>query len=142
MTVTNVTGYGTASVVQHCFALILSLATRLPDYNCAALNGQWSKSPFFCLLDYPIQQLSGATMGIVGYGKLGRSMAKIASAFGMHVKIAGLPGRHPGSASRVPLEELLSQGGRAFTTLPANTKHHKPDWRQRTGNDEANSIID
>ena len=48
-------------------------------------------------------------MGIVGYGKLGRSMAKIASAFGMHVKIAGLPGRHPGSASRVPLEELLSQ---------------------------------
>ncbi len=109
ITVTNVTGYGIASVVQHTFALILSLSTRLPDYNCAALDGRWRDSPFFCLLDFPLQELEGKTLGIVGHGALGRGVAKIARAFDMKVKLAALPGRHDNDPQRVPLKQLLSE---------------------------------
>ena len=107
--VTNVTGYGTASVVQHVFALMLSLTTRLSDYNSAAVDGRWAKSPFFCLLDFPVQQLAGKTLGIIGYGSLGQGVARVADAFGMKVKIAELPNRNHGDTSRVPLQELLPQ---------------------------------
>ncbi len=107
ITVTNVTGYGNASVVQHTFALMLALATRLPDYNCAALDGNWSKASMFCLLNFPITELAGKTLGIVGYGSLGRGVAKLANAMEMKVKIAALPGRHLDDPDRIMLEDLL-----------------------------------
>jgi glycerate dehydrogenase len=110
ITVTNITGYGTDSVVQHCFALMLALMTRLPDYDQAATDGRWAQSPFFCLLDFPIQQLAGSTLGIVGYGQLGKGVANIARAFGMNVRVASLPQRHNhGASDRTPLDELLPQ---------------------------------
>lgn len=106
--VCNVTGYGTASVAQHTLALLLMLSNRLRDYSRDAVNGRWSASPAFCLLDYPVLELAGKTLGIVGYGELGRAVAKLAEAFGMTVKIAARPGE-PGSDGRTPLDELLPQ---------------------------------
>jgi len=106
ITVTNVTGYGTASVVQHVFALILALTTRLNDYQGAVARGDWQRSDMFCLLDYPIRELSGKTMGIVGYGELGRAGGRIAEAFGMKLLIAQRPDGGP-QAGRVPLREML-----------------------------------
>ena len=104
--VANVTGYATASVVQHVFALILAHATRLLDYRTAVAAGAWSASPQFCLLDFPIFELAGKTLGVVGFGELGRAVARVAEAFGMQVLIAQRPGGPP-QAGRLPLAELL-----------------------------------
>lgn len=108
VTVCNVRGYSTPSVVQHVFALLLSLLRSLPDYQAAVRHGQWGLSRQFCLLDYPIQELSGKTLGIVGFGELGQAVAKVAEAFGMRVRVAQRPGGAP-QADRLPLAELLPQ---------------------------------
>lgn len=107
--VTNVVGYGTASVVQHTWALILALTTRLPDYNVAALDGRWAESPFFCLLDFPVRELEGRVLGIVGYGQLGQKVAEIGRAFGMNVQVAALPWRHADKSGRVEFDQLLRE---------------------------------
>ncbi|UNW04661.1 2-hydroxyacid dehydrogenase [Acinetobacter indicus] len=106
--VCNCQGYGTAAVAQHTLMLMLNLATSFVPYHQAVQQGQWQRSSQFCLLDYPIVELAGKTLGIVGYGELGQAVAKLAEAFGMQVKIAALANR-PQSASRVPFTELLPQ---------------------------------
>ena len=106
--VCNCQGYGTAAVAQHTLMLMLNLATSFVRYHQAVQQGQWQRSSQFCLLDYPIVELAGKTLGIVGYGELGQAVAKLAEAFGMQVKIAALANR-PQSASRVPFAELLPQ---------------------------------
>lgn len=108
ITVCNVRSYATASVVEHVFALILSLRRRLPEYRDAVRAGRWQRSAQFALLDFPIAELHGATLAIVGYGELGRAVAQVGAAFGMRVLIAA---RRGGSAEpgRVPLAELLPQ---------------------------------
>lgn len=109
ITVCNATGYGTPSVVQHTLALILALATRLEDYHAAARDGRWARSPHFCLLDYPITELAGRTLGIVGYGTLGRGVAEVARALGMEVEVAARPGSAAVPDDRVSLDELLGR---------------------------------
>jgi len=106
--VCNVRGYATPAVVQHVFALILALRTRLVDYRRAVADGRWQRSPHFCLLDYPIRELTGSKLGIVGYGELGKAVARVAEAFGMQVLISQRPGG-PERPGRLPLHELLHQ---------------------------------
>ena len=106
--VCNCQGYGTAAVAQHTIMLMLNLATSLLQYDRAVRAGEWNKSTQFCLMDYPIMELSGKTLGIVGYGELGQAVAKLAEAFGMQVKIAALPNR-PAREKSVPFAELLPQ---------------------------------
>lgn len=108
ITVTNVTNYATPSVVQHVFCLILALTRKLNQYQTAIRDGHWQKSPFFCLQDYPITELAGKTLGIVGYGVLGSAVAKVGEAFGMQVLVAARKGATP-QDGRVLLEELLAQ---------------------------------
>lgn len=88
ITVCNVRAYGTQSVVQHVFTLLLMLFRNIPQYQAAIKRGDWQRSKEFCLLDYPIEDLSGKIIGIVGYGELGQAVAKLAEAFGMEVRIA------------------------------------------------------
>jgi len=78
--------------VQHVFALLLALYTRLPDYRQAVREGRWQRASQFCLLDYPIRELAGKTLGIIGYGELGQGVARVAEAFGMQVLLAQRPG--------------------------------------------------
>ncbi|MEG0483447.1 MAG: NAD(P)-dependent oxidoreductase, partial [Acinetobacter sp.] len=85
--VCNCQGYGTSAVAQHTISLMLALSTSLLKYDQAVRQGQWNKSPIFCLLDFPIIELSGKTLGIIGYGELGRAVAKLAEAFGMKVLV-------------------------------------------------------
>jgi len=106
--VSNVTAYGTASVAQHVFSLILALTTRLFEYREAVRAGRWAASPHFCLLDRPIRELDGKVLGLVGYGELGGGVARLAEAFGMEVRLAQRPGGPP-QAGRVPLDELLPE---------------------------------
>lgn len=87
--VTNVPGYGTDSVAQMVFALLLELSNSVGLHNEAVRQGEWSRSPDFCFWKKPLVELSGKTMGIVGYGRIGRSVARIASAFGMAITATG-----------------------------------------------------
>lgn len=109
--VTNVVKYGTPSVVQHTFALILNLSIHLQNYLSAIKNGEWQKSGLFWLHVAPIRELKDLTLGIVGYGELGRAVAKMAQAFEMKVLIAQRAGNvsQNDDVPRVPLHELLPQ---------------------------------
>lgn len=77
ITVCNVRAYATGSVVEHVFSLILSLSRRLHEYQSAVSRGEWNNADAFCLLDYPVRELAGQTLGIVGYGELGRAVARM-----------------------------------------------------------------
>ena len=108
--VMNVTNYGRATVAQHTMALMLTLATRLLDYSRDVQAGHWGRSDMFCLMDHPIMELEGRTLGIVGYGDLGQGVAERAAAFGMKVVLGARPGQGAGVVDdypRIPLEELL-----------------------------------
>ena len=107
--VTNVTGYGTASVAQHAFSLILSLATSQQRYAQASRDGTWSASPMFCLLNYPIMELHGRKLLIIGYGELGQAVARLAEAFSMDVMVAAVPGSPTHAKDRIALDEGLAQ---------------------------------
>jgi glycerate dehydrogenase len=108
ITVCNVTGYATPSVVEHVFAQILILIRRLNDYRVAVEEGRWQNASDFCLLDFPIRELKGLTLGIIGYGELGRAVARMGEAFGMNVVIAERRGKSP-RPGRIPLENLLER---------------------------------
>ncbi|UCJ16570.1 2-hydroxyacid dehydrogenase [Pseudomonas sp. MM211] len=108
VTVCNCQGYGTPSVAQHTLTLLLALATSLADYQRDIRAGRWQQSPMFCLLDHPIVELEGKTLGMLGHGELGGAVARLAEAFGMRVLYGQLPGRPP-RADRLPLDELLPQ---------------------------------
>lgn len=106
--VCNCQGYGTASVAQHAILLLLALATRLPDYQKAIRADRWQQATQFCLLDFPIVELEGKTLALLGHGELGSAVGRLAEAFGMRVLLGQLPGRPP-RADRIALDELLPQ---------------------------------
>jgi glycerate dehydrogenase len=83
--VCNVPEYGTPNVSQHVFALLLELATRTGHHAQTVREGRWAASADWCYWDYPLVELSGLTLGIIGYGRIGRAVGDIAKAFGMKV---------------------------------------------------------
>jgi len=106
--VVNVRDYAAAAVSQHVFLLMLALMTRFRDYQQAIHAGRWQAQQQFCLLDYPIRELSGKTLGLVGYGHIARAVERIARAFGMDVLVAeSLRPDAPALPGRTPLQELL-----------------------------------
>ena len=117
--VSNCQGYGTPSVAQHTLMLLLALATRLPDYQHAVRQGRWQQAQQFCLLDFPIVELEGKTLGLLGHGELGGAVARLAEAFGMRVLLGQLPGR-PAREDRLALEELLPQVDALTLHCPLN----------------------
>ena len=108
ITVCNCRGYGTEAVSQHALMLMLALAARLIDYNKAVAAGEWQNANNFCLMNYPIMELAGKTLGIIGYGELGQAVAKLAEAFGMKILIGQTPNR-PQRDNAIALTELLPQ---------------------------------
>jgi glycerate dehydrogenase len=105
--VCNIRGYCTAAVVQHVYALMLALTQRLDAYAAQVRAGAWGASAQFCLLDFPIRELAGKTLGIVGYGELGRAVAAAAPAFGLQVIVAARRGCSP-PAGRVSFADVLA----------------------------------
>jgi glycerate dehydrogenase len=104
--VCNVPAYSTASMAQHVFALILALTQQLKGYEALLREGAWKRSPQFTLLDYPIRELAGKRMGIMGYGHTGHAVARVAEAFGMGVFLAAR-NKDDKRQGRLPLHELL-----------------------------------
>jgi glycerate dehydrogenase len=104
--VCNVRAYCTPSVEQHAWAMILSLTQSLSAYRQLAVGGAWREGAPPMLHAFPIRELAGRTLGIVGWGELGRGVARIADAFRMRVVIAARVGSTP-AAGRLPLAEVL-----------------------------------
>lgn len=105
--VCNVRGYCTASLVQHTWGLILSLTQHLPEYARLVGAGSWAQNELLTVLSLPIRELNGRILGIVGWGELGRGVARIATVFGMRIVIAERRGAAP-RAGRATLDELLA----------------------------------
>ena len=105
----NVSDYCTASLSQHVFALILSLSTSLNDYQKVTRNGDWSNSPHFCTLQFPIQELAGKTLGLIGYGSLAKGVEKLAIAFDMNIIIAARVGSTEAPEGRTLIDDMLPQ---------------------------------
>jgi glycerate dehydrogenase len=105
--VCNVRSYCTASVVQHVWALILSLTQHVSGYSQMVRSGSWSENEALMVLAHPIRELSGRTFGVVGWGELGRGAARIAEGFGMRVVIANRRGAGA-EVGRLELEQLLA----------------------------------
>ncbi len=119
--VTNVRGYSTESVLQLTFTLLLALASRLKEYDQAVQAGKWSRQEFFALTQFPFFELAGKTLGIVGYGTIGRRVAETARAFGMRVLVAKIPGRsYSGEEARgrLALKEVLKRADAVTVHAP------------------------
>lgn len=105
--VCNVRSYATASVVEHVLSMMVCLNRSLPQYFQSVARGAWQKSDIFCVLDYPIRELAGLTIGIIGYGELGRAVAAMAGKLGMQVLVAERRGA-PLRAGRTDFDEVVS----------------------------------
>ena len=107
--VSNIRAYCTKSVVEHVFGVLLHFTHSLGRYDASVRRGEWQRAADFCMLSHPIRELSGMTLGIVGYGELGKGVAQIADAFGMRVLVARRPGKDTDVDGRVPLADLLAE---------------------------------
>jgi glycerate dehydrogenase len=109
--VTNIPTYGTAAVAQFAIALLLEICSRVGHHDQAVKAGRWTNCQDWCFWDYPLIELDGKTMGIVGLGRIGQNTARIAAALGMEVLAYD---EYPSSAGKavaayVPLEELYAR---------------------------------
>ncbi len=109
ITVCNVPGYGTDSVAQHTFALILELTNHVGLHAESVASGEWQQNPDWCYTKKPIQELAGKTLGIVGLGNIGQQVAYIAIAFGMRVLYHNRHKKNTQLAEYRELEDLFSE---------------------------------
>lgn len=108
--VCNIRAYCTQSIVEHVFAVLLNLTHSVRQYDRIVRDGAWQKADNFCMLEFPIRELSAMTIGIVGLGVLGSGVADMARQFGMSVLVAQRPGTNGESGEgRVDFREILQK---------------------------------
>ena len=120
VTVCNVPGYSTEAVAQHTFAFILALTDRVHEYNATVAQGDWIRSRTFSYFPIPLMELCGKTIGIVGYGAIGRRVGDMARAFGMKVLVHGRRPITDTDVEQVPFEELLRRSDVVTLHCPLN----------------------
>ena len=133
VTVCNVPGYGTEAVAQHTFALLFALTNRVAHHSRAVHHGKWTHLNNWTFWNYPLTTLGGKTMGIIGMGSIGKKVAEIAQALGMHVV-----GYHPdpnyqkaAGIEVLPLDELLTQSDVVSLHAPlTGTNYHLIDAKK------------
>jgi len=118
--VANIRHYCTQSVVEHVFGVLLSLTHSLERYHEAVRAGDWQQSTDFCMLQFPVRELSAMTLGIVGYGALGQGVARIAREFGMTVLVSARPGTDSVPDDRLAFDELLAKADVISLHCPLN----------------------
>lgn len=118
--VANIRAYCTSSVVEHVIGCLLNLAHNLSNYAKDVRAGAWQRAPLFCLHERPIRELAAMTLGIVGYGELGKGVARAAAAFGMRVIVAARPGSVDVPDGRVSFERLLADADIISLHCPLN----------------------
>lgn len=120
VTVCNVPGYSTEAVAQHTFAFILALTDRVHTYNETVAQGDWVRNRTFAYFPIPMMELCGKTIGIVGYGAIGRRVGAMARAFGMRVLVHGRRPIPDADVEQVPFEELLRRSDVVTLHCPLN----------------------
>ena len=120
--VSNIRNYSLVSVPEHCFTLILALRRNLAAYAADVKAGKWQSAAQFCLFDHPIADLSGSTLGIVGYGALGQRVAQIGRAFGMKIAVTSRSPVDDAGVAMLPLAELLATADVVSLHLPLSDK--------------------
>ncbi|WP_339705164.1 D-2-hydroxyacid dehydrogenase [uncultured Kriegella sp.] len=110
--VTNVPTYGTTAVAQMTMALLLEMCHHVGEHNRAVKRGEWAASKDFCFWNFPLIELEGKTLGIIGFGSIGQATAKLAEAFGMTILASGSrrrPELETSTMRYTDLDELLSE---------------------------------
>jgi glycerate dehydrogenase len=109
--VANIRDYCTAAVVQHVFAMVLGLTRKLREYQSAIYAGAWQSSATFAMFDYPIRELTGKCLGIVGYGTLGKGVADLGRCLGMEIAVSARPGTgaRESAADRVTFDDVIAR---------------------------------
>lgn len=120
ITVCNAGSYSTNAVAQHTFALILEHFNRIAGYDKFVKDGLWKRSETFSPFVYPLYELAGKTIGIVGYGSIGRAVAKIAKAFEMNVVAYNRSQKSDEGVSFVSFDELLKVSDIVSVHCPLN----------------------
>jgi len=118
--VANVAHYAQQSVPEHVFMLMLALRRNLLTFRQAIEKGEWQKSPDVALVQYPLHDLGGSTLGLIGYGELAREVERRAKAFGMKILIADHKGVKTLRAGRTAFEEVLRQADIVSLHCPLN----------------------
>ncbi|MBJ3776976.1 D-2-hydroxyacid dehydrogenase [Acuticoccus mangrovi] len=107
VTVSNVREYAVNTVPEHTFALLLALRRSIVPYRASVIAGRWEEAGQFCYFDYPIADLSGATLGVIGDGSLGKRVAKLGEAFGMRVLFSAYKGVDGMGPLYTPFDEVM-----------------------------------
>ena len=109
--VSNVPAYGTAAVAQFAIAMLLEICHHVAHHSETVHAGRWEQSPDWCYWDYPLIELQGKTMGIIGFGRIGQQTGRIAKAMGMNILATGSRPTDSGReiAEYVELDELLAR---------------------------------
>jgi len=127
ITVTNVPGYSSPAVAQLVFALLLELTNHVGHHAQTVSKGRWEACPDFCYWDHPIIELSGRTLGIIGYGDIGSAVARIAMAFGMKVLASKREWKSapPEGVAAASIDEIFAQSDAISLHCPLTdtTKH-------------------
>ena len=120
ITVCNAGSYSTNAVAQQTFALILEHYNKVARYNQYVQDGRWKRSPTFSPFVYPLNELAGKTLGIVGLGTIGKEVAAIANAFHMHVIAYNRRQKEVEGVTQVGFEQLLSESDVVTVHCPLN----------------------
>lgn len=127
--VSNIRHYANASLPEHVFALILALRRQILSYHRDVQAGKWQQAKHFCFLHHPILDLANSQLGIIGYGTLGQSIAKIARGFGMRIKAAvslsdKVSAENPSTddIERISLDELLRTSDVITLNIPMSAQ--------------------
>ncbi len=121
ITVCNVPGYSTDSVAQITFALLLELCHHAGEHSRRVIEEKkWSRQPYYCFWDFPLLELAGRTMGVVGLGRIGRRVAEIARAFGMKVIACSRTPKDVPGVSTVDFDTLLRESDVVSLNCPLN----------------------
>lgn len=118
--VCNAGQYSTYAVAQHTFALILRQASRVAEYSDFVMDGGWIRSPLFSAFEFPTHELFGKTLGIVGYGSIGRAVADVALAFGMKVLVYTRTPKDDSRVNFVSFDTLLAESDYISAHCPLN----------------------
>lgn len=120
ITVCNAGSYSTNAVAQHTFALILEHFNNITGYNKFVHDGKWKRSKTFSPFVYPLNEIAGKTLGIVGLGNIGQAVAKIANAFNMNVIACNRSEKNIENVTTVSFEKLLEQSDIVSVHCPLN----------------------
>jgi glycerate dehydrogenase len=124
ITVCNVPAYGTASVAQHSFALLLELTNRVGQHAASVKNGDWQRSPDWCYTIAPVTELAGKTLGIIGFGNIGQQVARIGKALNMQVIYYSRQDKKSELAGYADIKTIFSQSDVVTLHCPLTTDNH------------------